>query len=196
MGATRGYSIGRNLPHEGGGFKTLKKGLPIFSDSRLRFRIDEVETPDNERIERKVVEYHPSSAIVAVKPSEGVLLIRHFRYPVGKYIWDIPGGMRKPGESGEQCAVRELGEETGYEVSHVSHLLTFFPEPAFTDQVLSLYTGTIVEGGYSKDLRIAEEEIPEARIFGFDKIRSMINDGDIASSWSIIGLLLALEQHG
>lgn len=177
-------------------FKTLEKTI-IYKDNVLGFRRDKVLTPNKDIIQRKVVEYHPSSVIVPLKekPPNEVLLIRHFRYPIGKYLWEVPGGMRKKDESPEDCAIREFNEETGYDIHDVKHLITFFPEPAFTDQILSVYMGTITENKDSQNPLVAEEEIRESRLFKFEQVLGMIKRGEIGSSWSIIGILLAQQEY-
>ena len=43
-----------------------------------------------------------------------LVLQKQFRPPVGKVCIEIPAGLLDAGESVEQCAVRELHEETGY----------------------------------------------------------------------------------
>lgn len=176
-------------------YETLEK-TAIYRDAALGFRQDRVLTPGKEIIQRKVVEYHPSAVVVPLngKPPNEILLIRHFRYPVGKYLWEVPGGMRKEDESTKDCAIREFKEETGYDIYDVKHLITFFPEPAFTDQILSVYMGTITGKKDPQNSLIAEEEIREARLFKFEQVREMIRSGAIASSWSIIGILLTLQE--
>ncbi len=49
---------------------------------------------------------------------DGKLLItqRHAKSHLGG-LWEFPGGKREPGESFEQCLVREIQEELGIEIS-------------------------------------------------------------------------------
>lgn len=42
-----------------------------------------------------------------------IVVLRQFRYPVNKYIYELPAGLIDEGESAETAAVREMKEETG-----------------------------------------------------------------------------------
>lgn len=53
-----------------------------------------------------------------------VLLIRRGLEPY-KGCWALPGGFIKPEESADQCAMRELREETSLTVSHMRQFHTF-----------------------------------------------------------------------
>lgn len=44
-------------------------------------------------------------------------LIRLFRHPLARWGWEVPRGFVDAGETPEQAAIRELGEETGFTVS-------------------------------------------------------------------------------
>ena len=169
----------------------------IYRDPWLGLRKDLVVGPTGKHYERKVVEYSRSAAVVATtdEPGERVLLIRHFRYPVGRHLWEIPGGMVQDGETPDDAAVREFREETGLHLQRVMPVLTFYPEPAFTDQVLTVFAGLIPAEGSLRP-HPAEEEIREVALFSLEQARAMVTRGDIASSWSVLGLLLALEARG
>ena len=58
--------------------------------------------------EREVVKHPGACAVVAVTPEGDVLLVRQFRESVRQELLEIPAGVLEVGESGEECAAREL----------------------------------------------------------------------------------------
>jgi ADP-ribose pyrophosphatase YjhB (NUDIX family) len=54
----------------------------------------------------------PNAASVAIVRDGKVLLIKRAYAPY-QHLWTLPGGRIEPGESIEQCAIREIGEEVG-----------------------------------------------------------------------------------
>jgi mutator protein MutT len=55
------------------------------------------------------------AASVAIVRQHDLLLIQRNRAP-SEGLWTLPGGRLEPGETAEQCAVRELKEELGLTV--------------------------------------------------------------------------------
>ena len=45
-----------------------------------------------------------------------ILLVRGYEWRTGISFWVIPGGGPEPGETDEECAIREMKEETGLDV--------------------------------------------------------------------------------
>jgi hypothetical protein len=60
----------------------------------VRVRRDSVEMPDGQQADREVVEHPGAVGIVAIDPEDQVLLIRQYRHPVGRQLWEIPAGLR------------------------------------------------------------------------------------------------------
>ncbi|SEP83165.1 ADP-ribose pyrophosphatase YjhB, NUDIX family [Devosia sp. YR412] len=59
-----------------------------------------------------VTETPPNAASVAVVREGKVLLIKRAYAPY-QHLWTLPGGRLEPGETIEQCAIREISEEVG-----------------------------------------------------------------------------------
>ncbi|MBQ9651501.1 MAG: NUDIX hydrolase [Prevotella sp.] len=59
--------------------------------------------------------------VITREPEPRVLLIKRGNYPF-KGHWAFPGGFMNMDETTEQCAIRELEEETGLRVTEVRHV--------------------------------------------------------------------------
>lgn len=90
---------------------------------------------DRERCWEAAVRNPPTPAVMilpVIKPDNEVVVIRQFRPPTGRYVWETPAGLIDPGESAADAALRELAEETGYS----GKLLKVLP-PSFSSSGLS-----------------------------------------------------------
>jgi len=97
------------------------------------------------------------AVIVAVTKGDRILLARAKRFPVKLY--SVIAGFVEPGETLEECLVREVGEETGVEVGGLRY---FGSQPwPFPHSLMIAFTAEW-RGG---DIRIDEREIVEAGWF-------------------------------
>lgn len=75
---------------------------------------------------------HRADAVVMIvrdEQDEHMLLIHEYRMELGRYIYGLPGGLIEDGESAEDCAKRELEEETGLKLEKIVHV---YPSAACT----------------------------------------------------------------
>jgi ADP-ribose pyrophosphatase len=117
-----------------------------------------------------------------------ILLIRQYRYATGGYLFEIPAGRLDPGEHPEQCALRELREETGYSATHLSHMTTFWTTPGFTDERIHIYVASGLEEGTSA---LEADEILDLHPTPLSTALQMIHSGEITDGKSMIGILIA-----
>lgn len=113
--------------------KTLFSGL-IFSVDRIDVRL-----PDGKLSRRDVIRHKGAAAVLAQLPDGTFLLIRQFRKAVDTPLLEIVAGTLDPGEAPEQCARREVEEETGHRVTALTPLGPIVPAPGYTDETIHLF---------------------------------------------------------
>jgi len=104
--------------------------------------IDNVRLPDGQQVELELIEHPGASAVLPLHEDGSVTLIRQYRYAAGGYILEAPAGKLDPGESPEQCAMREVQEEAGLLPGVLTSLGVIHTTPGFTDERIFLYAAT------------------------------------------------------
>ncbi len=92
-------------------------GQTLLAGGFLELRRDDVRLPDGSAATREYIQHSGAVAVVPLLdegPNPRLVLVRQFRYPVGRVLLEIPAGRLEAGEDPLACAVRELREETGY----------------------------------------------------------------------------------
>ena len=122
----------------------------------ITVRSDKVRLPDNHQAERTVVTHPGAVAVLALDDAQRVLMIRQYRHPVGRLLWEIPAGLRDAGgESPLQTAQRELLEETGYRAREWHTLVDYFSSPGYSTERIRVFLARGLEqaegGGYERE---------------------------------------------
>ncbi|HEY6313685.1 MAG TPA: NUDIX hydrolase [Streptosporangiaceae bacterium] len=103
-------------------------------------RTDTVRTPDNDLAERDVVLHPGAVAVLALDATGRILMIRQYRHPVGRLLWEIPAGLRDvAGEDPWTTAQRELVEEAAYRARDWKILADYYSSPGFTNERLRVF---------------------------------------------------------
>lgn len=102
----------------------------VVRDGRMLLREHVVVLPDGSTSSYDVDESNPFAVAVLAQPAPGrVLLTRQYRFPLDRWIHDLPGGAGHVGETPEQVARRECEEEVGLVPGALVHLHTYFHNP-------------------------------------------------------------------
>jgi 8-oxo-dGTP pyrophosphatase MutT (NUDIX family) len=125
---------------------------PVVSSAELlrarliAVRADQVRMPDNQIAEREVVLHPGAVAVLALDDTDRILLIRQYRHPVGRLLWEIPAGLRDvAGEAPFLTAQRELLEEAGYRARDWRVLADYFSSPGYSTERLRVYLARDLE---------------------------------------------------
>ena len=125
---------------------------PVVSSKELTrsrlvtVRSDEVRSPENHLAERDVVIHPGAVAVLALDAADRVLMIRQYRHPVQRLLWEIPAGLRDvAGEDPWLTAQRELMEETGYRARDWRLLADYYSSPGFSTERLRIFLARDLE---------------------------------------------------
>jgi len=168
-------------------------GRVAFSGRKFQVRLIEAPTAAGGTARREVV-VHPGSVVILAVADDGrIVMIRNRRVAVGRTLWELPAGTMEPPEPADQCALRELREETGYEAARLERLTGFYTTPGFCSEWMEAFTARDLTyvGPDTQD----GEEITVA-LLAPDRLRDMMFSGEIADAKTIAALGLHLLGGG
>jgi ADP-ribose pyrophosphatase len=173
---------------------SAKLGSRRVYDGRIfNVDIDTVRFPDGSTGELEMVRHSGASAVVPflgdpTGDDPQILLLRQYRYAAEGYLYEVPAGRIDAGESPEECARRELVEETGCTASGVEPLTTIYTTPGFTDERIHLFMATGLSRGEHKRER---DEFMEVETLTMSRALELIARGEIVDSKTVVALLFA-----
>jgi len=160
----------------------------VFRGRLLGVDVLEVEVAPGQIATREIVRHPGAVAVVAELPGGQFLFVRQYRKPVEQEVLEIVAGCLHKGETPEACAVREIREETGYEVRELTKLGVLFTTPGYSDEKLHIFHAVLhVE---RKSQRLDSDEKIEVMCFSESEVESMIGEGIIRDAKTLAGWLL------
>lgn len=168
-----------------GEFKRLSRELS-YQGKILKVYTDHVEVNGHES-NWDYVHHNGGAAVVPITKDGKILMVRQYRNALDRYTLEIPAGaLDSSKESGAECVLRELEEETGYIANSIEWLITTHSWIAFTNEKVEIYV--------AKDLvpskqNFDEEESIELESYTLEDLKEKIFKGEITDSKTIAGIL-------
>ena len=143
-------------------------------------------------VDGRVVEYvnHPGAVlIIPVLPDGRLVMIDQYRPVVGRRVVEFPAGTLEPGERPEECALRELEEETGYRADRLELLGRIFSSPGYSNEVIWVFRA---RGLVKTGQRLEEDEDIRVVEIGYEEAWELLSKEGYMDSKT----LAALALHG
>ena len=165
----------------------LLKHRVVYTGRVFRVEQDLVRLSNGRDVPMDVIRHRGSVVLVPQPSRKEVVLIRQFRYVIGRWLWELPAGSIEAGETPAACARRECEEEIGFTPKRIERLGRFFPTPGFCDESMVFYRCTHLV----KPARPVEGDVDEQiepRVFTLSAIRALIARKQIVDMKTVLGL--------
>ncbi|TYZ24748.1 NUDIX domain-containing protein [Selenomonas ruminis] len=160
----------------------------IFDGTLLHVKRDTVTLPNGNQATREWISHPGASSILPLTPEGEVILVRQYRYPIGKITLEVPAGkLDAPDEDPLVCAKRELSEETGYEAKTITKLSTIATTVGFSNEYIHMY---MAEGLTPGKQHPDEDEFINVVKMPLKEAVAMVLDGRICDAKSAASILL------
>lgn len=179
-------------------YPATRLGTP-FEGRIVSVRQDRVEMTDGHLATRDVVVHPGAVGVLALDDEQRVVLIRQFRHPVRRYLWEIPAGLKDiAGEPELATAKRELAEEAGLAARDWEQLITVHISPGGSTESATIFLAT----GLSEVARPegfvlrAEETDLQLRYVPLAEALDAVLSGRMQNSLAVTGILAARARLG
>lgn len=159
-------------------------------------------TATGETVTRAVIRHPGTCVIVPFLSADEILLMRQYRYSIDRELWEVPAGLLAgreenqrvvPVESPDECARRELLEETGYSAASLEKVAECYATPGSNDGLMHFFFARgLTKGEQALD---AGEVINEVRAFSLAEIERLVVTNEIRDAKTLIGLFHALTRR-
>ena len=125
---------------------------------------------------------HSQGAVMMIpvtRPGDKLIVIRQFRPPTGRLVYEFPAGLINPDEDPVEAAIRELKEETGYTgtVDYCSPKV--FTSPGLSSEFVHLVRMTVdLENQPDLETHFDESEYIETFLVAQDELADFIRKAE------------------
>ncbi|MEN3008865.1 NUDIX hydrolase [Pseudothermotoga sp.] len=160
----------------------------VFAGKIITVKVDQVELGNGRTSSREVVLHPGAVAVLPLFESGEVVLVKQFRYPIGEELLEVPAGKLDRDESTDECALRELREETGLLSGKLSYLGFIYTSPGFSSEKIHLY---LAEDLMQLEQQLDPDEILETVKLPLNEAVRMCQEGKINDAKTVALIFLA-----
>jgi ADP-ribose pyrophosphatase len=166
----------------------------LLQGRAFKIRRDTLKTPDGRQTKLEIVEHGGSVVIIPVDAEDNLLFVRQYRHAARADLLELPAGTRDDEEPYEECAAREIREETGMQAGSLQKLGEFYLAPGYSTEFMVVFLATDLK---ENPLQADEDEFLQVVRIPVREAIKMAEQGDVPDAKSLAALLLAkprLEQ--
>jgi ADP-ribose pyrophosphatase len=166
----------------------LIRSETVLQGRAFKVRRDVLKTPDGHETKLDIVEHGGSVVLVPMDEEGNLLFVHQYRHATGGDLLELPAGTRDGDEPFENCAAREIREETGMEATKLQRVGEFYLVPGYSTEFMAAFLCT---GLKENPLQADEDEFLQVEKIPFKKALEMAEQGKIQDAKSLAALFLA-----
>ena len=175
-------------------FQVLKSET-LLQGRVFKIRRDTLKTPDNRETKLEIIEHGGSVVLVPINEVGEILFVRQYRHATEKELLELPAGTRDGNEPFEECAAREIREETGMQAGKLERVGEFYLAPGYSTEFMAVYLATDLT---PNPLKADDDEFLQVEKMRVKKAWQLAEQGGVPDAKSLAALLLArlhLEKY-
>jgi ADP-ribose pyrophosphatase len=163
----------------------------VFKGRVFSVEVQTRRLPNGHDHQFEIVRHPPSVVLIPFEADGQLVLIKQYRAPVDRDLWEFPAGTLNPNETAEAAARRECEEEIGRIPGSLKRLGGWYPSPGFCDEEMIFFRAwDLAEPPPDSRRQPDEDEIIHAETFTVKEARAMLERGDIVDLKSAFALSL------
>lgn len=166
----------------------LIKSETLLQGRTFKIRRDHLRTPDGRETKFEIVEHGGSVVIIPVDEQGNIWFVRQYRHAAEKNLLELPAGTRDGEEPYEECAAREIREETGMEAGTLKKIGEFYLAPGYSTEFMGIFLATELK---HNPLDPDADEILHVEKIPARQALEMAERGEVPDAKSLAALLLA-----
>ena len=173
----------------------LIKSETILQGRVFKVKRDTLKTPDGGETKLDIIEHSGSVVLLPVDNEGNMLFVRQYRHAAGVDLLELPAGTRNGEEPFEECAAREVREETGLEAGQLNKIGEFYLVPGYSTEFMAVFLATELK---ENPLQADEDEFLEVEKIPLKQALEMAEQGQIQDAKSLAALRLGrshLEKY-
>ena len=166
----------------------LIRSETLLQGRAFKIRRDYLKTPNGRETRLEIIEHGGSVVLIPIDDDGNLLFVRQYRHAVGQDLLELPAGTRDNGEPFEECAAREIREETGMQAGKLQKVGEFYLAPGYSSEFMVVFLATELK---DNPLDADDDEFLQVEKIPLKQAIQMAERGDIPDAKSLAALLLA-----
>jgi len=166
----------------------LIRSETLLQGRAFNIRRDTLKTPDDKETKLEIIEHGGSVVIVPVDDEGNLLFVRQYRHAAGFDLLELPAGTRNGDEPYEDCAAREIREETGMQAGNLRKVGEFYLAPGYSSELMGVFLATELK---HNPLPGDEDEFLQVEKIPVKEADAVFASGDVPDAKSLAAWLLA-----